>query len=75
MASTPDDLKSKVKSPGWQLEAGGETKHGTLEDVLRLAHARKEAGHKPGIIRQLETSLELEMLQIEQLWRYLGLPV
>jgi len=27
------------------------------------------------LIEEIETSVELDMLQIAQLWRYLGLPV
>jgi len=70
-----DELKARRTSPGWQLEAD-ETKHeGTLEDVARIAHERHQRGEHPGLIKEIENSVELEMLQLEQLWRALGLPV
>src|ERR1700720_608263 len=37
--------------------------------------ARRARGEHPGIVKRIETSIELEMLQLEQLWRNLGLPV
>jgi hypothetical protein len=71
-----DELVGLVKTPGWGLLTGKD-KHttGTLEDVLKANHQRRESGESPGLIQQLETSIELDMLQIEKLWRYLGLPV
>ena len=73
---TSDDLESLSKTRGWQLHAGGESgQEGTLEEVAKAAHARRVRGEHPGIIRQIETAVELEMLQLERLWRYLGLPV
>jgi hypothetical protein len=32
-------------------------------------------GDAPGRIEELETAIELDIIQIEKLWRYLGLPV
>ena len=73
---TSDDLNTLAKTPGWRLHLDGDAgQEGTLEDVAKAAHARRVRGEHPGIIRQIETALELEMLQLEQLWRYLGLPV
>jgi len=78
MAEKPsqDELSGLAKTPGWRLEHGDaeEPATGTLEDVARLAHARRSEGKPPGIIRQIETSLELDMLQLEQVWLSLGLP-
>ena len=72
-----DELVGLVKSPGWGLvnekDSGGPT--GTLEDVLKANHQKLQSGETPGLIRQLETFIELDMLQIEKLWRYRGLPV
>lgn len=70
-----DELKALQTSPGWQLEAGGATHEDTLENVAKIAHARRARGEHPGLIRQVETSIELEMLQLEALWRAMGLPV
>ncbi len=71
---THDDLVDSVKSPGWRLN-GDTPVTGTLEDVLKTAHQRRMEGQTPGLIERIETSVELDMLQIEMLWRYLGLPV
>ncbi len=69
-----DELAGMVKTPGWKL-AGDDATKGTLEDVLKANHERRQSGKPPGLIEQLETSIELDLLQIEKLWRYLGLPV
>lgn len=66
------ELQKLVKSGGWKDDQGNT---GTLEDVLKANHARKARGEKPNFIRQLETEIELDLLQVEKLWRYLGLPV
>ena len=72
-----DDLVERVKTPGWRLVTDKEdtTAAGTLERLLHLTHDRKQKGEPPGLIQEIETSVELDMLQIAQLWRYLGLPV
>ncbi len=70
-----EELKASQTSPGWRLEADQTTHEGTLEDVAKLAHERAARGEHPGLIRQIETSIELDMLQLEALWFSLGLPV
>jgi hypothetical protein len=74
---THAELTERVKSPGWGVAAGkkGEPVTGTLEEVLKVTHARHKSGHASGLIAEIETAIELDMLQIEMLWRYLGLPV
>jgi hypothetical protein len=67
-----DELQRLVKSPGWKDAHGAS---GTLEEVLKAGHQRQQSGEKPGLVQQIETAIELDMLQIEKLWRYLGLPV
>jgi len=73
---THDDLKGRMKSPGWALISGNgtETFSGSLQDLLGISHKRKRAGHAPGLIKEIETSIELDMIQIEMLWQHLGLP-
>jgi len=70
-----DELARRVKSPGWQLTQGEDAKPvtGTLEDMLKSSHQRR--GQAAARIQELETEIELDMIQIEKLWRYLGLPV
>ena len=73
---THDELVEQMKSPGWQHAAGADKAGpGTLEDALKASHQRHKSGEHPGLIQQIETTVELDMLQIEKLWRYLGLPV
>jgi hypothetical protein len=68
---TDEELAARVKSPGWGLD--GDT--GTLEEVLKTAHQKRQDNELRGGIRELETAIELDMIQIEKLWLYLGLPV
>ena len=65
-----------MKSPGWALISGQKEQSisGTLSELLGITHDRHKRGHAPGLIREIETAIELDMIQIEQLWRYLGLP-
>ena len=73
---TDEELEKRVTSPGWQIDpADGAPVSGTLEQVLKDGHARQASGGAPGRIAELETAIELDMIQIEKLWRYLGLPV
>ncbi len=74
---THDELVERVKTPGWRLVTGEKEAPvgGTLERLLHLNHERKQKGEAPGLIEEIETSIELDLLQIAQLWRYLGLPV
>jgi hypothetical protein len=74
---THAELAERVKSPGWGLVTGanGEPVTGTLEEVLKITHERHKSGHAPGLIEEMQTAIELDMLQIEKLWQYLGLPV
>ncbi|HTT82110.1 MAG TPA: hypothetical protein VMF67_01375 [Rhizomicrobium sp.] len=77
MAKNPwsnEELTAQRTSPGWLLEADEATQEGTLEDVAKLAHERHARGEHPGLIRQIESSIELDMLQLEALWYAMGLP-
>jgi len=68
---THDELVKQLHTPGWRLVAeDDEAKSGTLKEVLEETHARKA----PGLIRHIETTLELDAIQIQNLWHYLGLP-
>ena len=70
---SPDDLKKKLTTPGWQrTNAKGATETGTLKDMATKAH--EDRAHHPGTIKEIETAIELELIQLQQLWRYLGLP-
>ncbi|MGH6876577.1 MAG: hypothetical protein ACREHV_04265 [Rhizomicrobium sp.] len=76
MAKTDDELRELAKQPGWRLDTGEGAGHsGTLGDVAKVAHARRARGEPPGIVRRIENAVELEMLEVEQLWRAIGLPI
>jgi hypothetical protein len=65
-----------MKSPGWSLVTGkDDTLKGTLEELLHVTHEKHRNGKPPGRLSEAATSVQLEILQIERLWRYLGLPV
>jgi hypothetical protein len=75
---THDELTERVKSPGWRLVTGSKDDHsvtGTLERLLGITHDRHKGGQDPGLIQEIVTGIELDLIQIELLWRYLGLPV
>ncbi len=70
------ELIERLHTPGWQLVTDKEDKPdtGTLKEVLETTHQRHQEKRTPGLIRQIETTVELDMIQIEQLWRHMGLP-
>jgi hypothetical protein len=69
------ELIERLHTPGWQLVSDKEdTDPGTLKEVLETTHQRHRKEGAPGLIRQIETTVELDMFQIEQLWRHMGLP-
>ena len=73
-----EDLTGRLGSPGWRLKTektDSKPVTGTLEHVVRVTHDRKSSGQSPGLIEEIETRVELDLIQIEKLWRYLGLPV
>ena len=72
---THDELVKRLHTPGWRLVAeDDEAKSGTLKDVLEETHARRKHKKEPGLIQHIETTLELDAIQIQNLWHYLGLP-
>lgn len=68
------DLIARLDTPGWRLVDDEDEDTGTLKNVLETTHRRHRRNKKPGLIKQIETSVELDMIQIEQLWHHLGLP-
>lgn len=71
-----EQLVGQLQSPGWRLlphEGGGQV-DGTLEQVVRTAHERKQSGQEPGLVQRIENTFELDLFDLEQLWWHLGLP-
>ena len=74
---TDDELTNRVRSPGWRHapDKDGTPVTGTLEEALKSgSRAACERRGAPAI-EELETAVELDIIQIEKLWRYSGLPV
>lgn len=73
---TQDELTKRLDAPGWRLvdENPKESVTGTLGQMATESHARKSRGLPGGRIQEVETAIELELFQIEQLWLHLGLP-
>jgi hypothetical protein len=71
------ELVEKINSPGWEHveRESGNTTPGSLAESLKVAHQHNAEGEHPGLIREIETTVELDMLQLAMLWRQLGLPV
>jgi hypothetical protein len=71
------ELKTKLGHYGWRLETAHRDNAitGTLKEVLEVMHERHKMGVPRGLVQEIETEIELDILQVEQLWRYLGLPV
>ncbi|MGH9409607.1 MAG: hypothetical protein ACRD1V_09155 [Vicinamibacterales bacterium] len=72
---TVEELVGQLRSPGWRLtDDGGEPVEGTLEHVARAAYDRRQAGGRPGLLQRIGNAIEIDMLDLEKLWRQLGLP-
>ena len=74
---TRAELVAMLQSKGWDLVTGSETHpiKGTLEQLVKKTHERHKKGEEPGLIRKLETELELDLIQLQELWEHLGLPM
>ena len=71
-----EDLASQLNSPGWRLTVDHPDQGviGTLGEVVTESHLRKARGEHPGRVQKIVTAIELDLIQIEQLWQHLGLP-
>ena len=74
---THEELVKRLPSPGWKLVTGNQAMpvQRTLKQMVESTHDRRQNGLATGYIQELETAIEVDMLQIQQLWRQLGLPV
>jgi hypothetical protein len=70
-----DELVERLHRPGWRIAAENEgLREGTLSALAQESHARHARGEHPGLLSEVETEIELDMLQLQALWRHLGLP-
>jgi hypothetical protein len=76
---TDAELADRLQSPGWSLVTESKDPDGkivgTLEEMAKATHERQTKGEAPGLIQELVTTVEVDMIQIELLWNRLGLPV
>jgi len=76
---TDAELTDRLQSPGWRLVTESKDTDGkivgTLEEMAKATHERQTQGEPPGLIQELVTTVEVDMIQIELLWNRLGLPV
>jgi hypothetical protein len=71
-----DQLKQKLISPGWQMITGNKVFPviGTLAQMAEIAHTRRTEGKAVGYLQEIGTKIEIDMLQLEELWQHMGLP-
>ncbi len=72
---TREELLGKLNQPGWRAVDDDRASEGTLREVAEAAHARRAEGHNPGRLEEIETRIEVGLIQLEELWHHLGLPV
>jgi len=73
-----EELIAMLSTPGWHLVADNKVVHDkdrTLEELVRTTHARHTSGQEPGLISRIENAFELDLIQLQELWAHLGLPV
>lgn len=71
-----EDLKQKLTDDGWRTDTGNSAfpVQGTLGEMVHGAHGRRKNGQTVGIIEEIATEVKIDMLQLEELWRHMGLP-
>ena len=71
-----DQLKKKLGDPGWRTITGSiiHTREGTLGELAEAAHAQHKNGQAAGYLQEIETKVEVNILQLEELWQHMGLP-
>ena len=52
-----------------------EEREGTLEEMAQAAHARQAEGKPPSHLQEIETEIKIDLFQLQELWRHMGLPV
>ena len=71
-----DQLKQKLADPGWRTVTGNKAipLEGTLGEMAEAAHSRHAKGQAAGYLQEIETEIEVDMLQLQELWQHMGLP-
>lgn len=77
MTYSLEDLKRKLGEHGWRTTTTGSPAHpvsGTLGEMVEGAHSRRRSGQAVGAVEEIATEIKLDMFQLEELWRHMGLP-
>ncbi len=71
-----EELKRKLGEKGWRTNTSndGFLVEGTLSEMVEAAHGRRKKGHAVGIIEEIATEIKLDLIQLELLCQYMGLP-
>jgi len=71
-----DELKRKLGEKNlWTITGNCDFPvEGTLSEMIETAHGRHKSGHAVGIIEEIKTEIKLDLIQLELLWQYMGLP-
>ena len=74
---THEQLVQRLDKPGWQTRAANESTpvEGSLRTLVEAAHARHTEGQAAGLLQEIITKIEVDMVQLQELWHHLGLPV
>ena len=75
---TREELIALLSTPGWHLKTGADEtslKDRPLEELVRLAHERHRQGETHWTISRLKNAIELDLIELQQLWEHLGLPI
>ncbi|HJR55145.1 MAG TPA: hypothetical protein VJ798_01090 [Rhizomicrobium sp.] len=75
MSYSLEQLKQKLGMSGWRAHLDDSHQEGTLKELAEAAHARHAEGKPPGHLQEVETEIKVEMMQLQELWRHMGLPV
>jgi hypothetical protein len=75
MSYSLEQLKHRLTAPGWRAHGSDKPLEGTLGEVAEAAHTRHAQGHKIGHLQEVETEIKVDLLQLQELWRHMGLPV
>jgi len=71
---TREDLIALLPSKSWSLD-GDAKKDRTLEDAVRAAYEKQKSGEDVGLVKRIENAFELDLIQLQELWEHLGLPL
>jgi hypothetical protein len=73
---TREELVGKLDQSGWRAVSDHHPPaEGTLREVATAAHVRRAEGRAPSRLQEIETRIEVGMIELEELWHHLGLPV